>query len=121
VIRREARESVRSLDPAGRLDLRVLPADYEWTGPLRLLGPHQRRNAGVAHGILAARPEPFRPDREAMERGFGTAMVPGRLDRRGRWLFDVAHNPDGMRALTCHPAAPAAPCPGLHPRRQGLA
>jgi dihydrofolate synthase / folylpolyglutamate synthase len=25
--------------------------------------------------------------------------VPGRFDRRGKWLFDVAHNPDGMRAL----------------------
>ena len=35
-----------------------------------------------------------------MERGFGGAYIPGRLDRRGKWLFDVAHNPDGMRALT---------------------
>jgi dihydrofolate synthase/folylpolyglutamate synthase len=26
--------------------------------------------------------------------------VPGRFDRRGKWLFDVAHNPDSMRALT---------------------
>jgi dihydrofolate synthase/folylpolyglutamate synthase len=25
--------------------------------------------------------------------------VPGRLDRRGKWLFDVAHNPDGVEAL----------------------
>jgi dihydrofolate synthase/folylpolyglutamate synthase len=26
-------------------------------------------------------------------------MIPGRLDRRGPWLFDVAHNPDGVRSL----------------------
>ncbi len=100
VIRREGRLAVRSLDPGAGLDLRVLPAEYEWTGPLGLLGRHQRRNAAVAHGILAALPPRYRPDGEAIARGFGQAFVPGRLDRRGRWLFDVAHNPDGMRALT---------------------
>jgi dihydrofolate synthase / folylpolyglutamate synthase len=100
VIRREARRAVRALDPGGRLDLRVLPPEYEWRGPLRLLGPHQRRNAGVAHGILAALPEAWRPSADEMAAGFARAHVPGRLDRRGRWLFDVAHNPDGMRALT---------------------
>ncbi len=26
--------------------------------------------------------------------------MPARLERRGRWIFDVAHNPDGMAALT---------------------
>jgi len=35
----------------------------------------------------------------AIERAFGMARLPGRLDRRGKWLFDVAHNPDGIRAL----------------------
>ena len=39
------------------------------------------------------------PPSTQIERGFGSARVPGRLDRRGRWLFDVAHNPDGMRSL----------------------
>ncbi len=80
-------------------DVRVLPKEYLWAGPLGLSGPHQRRNAAVAHGILAALPERYRPSRAAMERGFAEARVPGRFDRRGRWLFDVAHNPDGMKAL----------------------
>ena len=31
--------------------------------------------------------------------GFASATLPGRLERRGRWLFDVAHNPDGVAAL----------------------
>jgi dihydrofolate synthase/folylpolyglutamate synthase len=53
----------------------------------------------VAHGILCALPAPYRPQPEEIERAFGAAHVPGRLDRRGRWLFDVAHNPDGMRSL----------------------
>jgi dihydrofolate synthase/folylpolyglutamate synthase len=99
VMRREARRAIRALDPAARLDFRVLPADYRWGGPLRLRGAHQRRNAAVAHGILAALPAAFRPGAAAMARGFAEAFVPGRLDWRGKWLFDVAHNPDGMRAL----------------------
>jgi dihydrofolate synthase/folylpolyglutamate synthase len=84
---------------AGGTDIRVLPADYRWPGPLGLIGPHQRRNAAVAHGVLMALPPAYRPQRAAIERGFAAARVPGRMDRRGRWIFDVAHNPDGMRAL----------------------
>jgi dihydrofolate synthase/folylpolyglutamate synthase len=99
VLRREARKSVARIDPAGRADVRVLPAEYEWTGALSLVGPHQRRNAGVAHGVLMALPKPYRPSADAVERGFAQARIAGRLDRRGKWLFDVAHNPDGIRAL----------------------
>ncbi len=83
----------------GRADVRVLPPEYRWPGPLGLRGPFQRRNAGVAHGILMALPAACRPDRDVIERGFAGARIPGRFDRRGKWLFDVAHNPDGMRAL----------------------
>jgi len=111
VLRREAGQAVRSLDPAGQLDFRVMPAGYLWEGPLGLDGPHQRRNAAVAHGILAALPERFRPDLAAIQSGFGRTKVPGRLDRRGRWLFDVAHNPDGMRSLTASLAALRPPRP----------
>ena len=99
VLKREARAAIEAGAPDGRVDIRVLPADYEWSGSLRLLGAHQRRNAAVANGILMALPEPYRPDQIALERGFASAFVPGRLDRRGKWLFDVAHNPDGVRAL----------------------
>jgi dihydrofolate synthase/folylpolyglutamate synthase len=99
VLRREARRAVRRADNGAQADIRVLPPDYEWCGPLSLTGPHQRRNAAVAHGVLAALPAPYRPTQEQLERAFGSARVPGRLDRRGRWLFDVAHNPDGMRSL----------------------
>lgn len=97
VLRREAQETARRL--GGPADIRVLPADYLWPGPLGLDGPFQRRNAAVAHGVLMALPERYRPDRAAIARGFGAARIAGRFDRRGKWLFDVAHNPDGMRAL----------------------
>jgi dihydrofolate synthase/folylpolyglutamate synthase len=99
VLRREARRTVARADSRARADVRVLPSDYEWFGELSLAGPHQRRNAAVAYGILCALPAPYRPSQAQIERAFGNAKIPGRLDRRGRWLFDVAHNPDGMRAL----------------------
>jgi dihydrofolate synthase / folylpolyglutamate synthase len=98
ILRAAAHATVKA-QGGGRADVRVLPADYRWTGPLGLSGPHQRRNAAVAHGILMALPEGFRPARGQIEAGFATARVPGRFDRRGRWLFDVAHNPDGIAAL----------------------
>jgi dihydrofolate synthase / folylpolyglutamate synthase len=100
VLRQEAWRAVSRIDPRSNADIRVLPPDYEWCGPLSLAGPHQRRNAAVAHGILMALPSPYRPHSQAVDRGFGQAHIPGRLDRRGKWLFDVAHNPDGIRALT---------------------
>lgn len=99
VLRREARRAVGRADSRARADVRVLPPDYEWRGPLGLAGPHQRRNAAVAQGILTALPAPYRPTATQIERAFGLARVAGRLDQRGRWLFDVAHNPDGMRSL----------------------
>ena len=77
----------------------VVPPGQEWTGPLGLAGPHQRRNAAVAAAILQSLPRPWRPGPGQIEKGFVRAHVPGRFDRRGRWVFDVAHNPDGMRAL----------------------
>ena len=98
VMRLEAWASARRL--GGSADIRVLPADYLWRGPLGLQGAFQRRNAAVAHGILMALPPGYRPAPDAIASGFGAARIPGRFDRRGKWLFDVAHNPDGMLALT---------------------
>jgi len=108
VLRREARRIAE--EAGGRSDVRVLPPAYEWAGPLGLRGLHQRRNAGVAHGILMALPVRWRPGQEAIAKGFTDARAPGRLDRRGKWLFDVAHNPDGMESLVA--SLQAAPPPG---------
>ena len=77
----------------------VVPPNEEWKGKLGLEGPHQRRNAWVAEAVLGALPERYRPTPEQTKAAFVRARVPGRFDRRGKWVFDVAHNPDGMRAL----------------------
>lgn len=80
-------------------DIRLVPAHRTWTRPLGLAGPHQRRNAAFAAAVLELLPPPWRPRAGQVEAAFARARVPGRLDRRGRWLFDVAHNPDGVEAL----------------------
>ena len=99
ILRHAAACAVRGHDREAVPDLRVVPPDAEWRGPLRLSGAHQRRNAAVAECVLSALPAPYRPPAEAVRQGFADAHIAGRLDRRGRWLFDVAHNPDGVRAL----------------------
>ena len=110
-LRAAGEAAVRTHDPAGVFLPVMVGSAAEWNGPLGLQGPHQRRNAAVAAAILAALPEQLQPSTEDVAAGFATAWLPGRLDRRGRWLFDVAHNPDGMVALVAaldelRPAAP---------------
>lgn len=99
VLRSEAQSSVRALAPEAQADCRVVPPEARYQGPLALLGEHQRRNAAVARAVLDALPAPYRPDDDTVREGFRSARVPGRLERRGKWLFDVAHNPDGVAAL----------------------
>ncbi|HXV85495.1 MAG TPA: hypothetical protein VD793_02295, partial [Gemmatimonadales bacterium] len=83
---------------AGAAVTQVPPGEM-YRGPLGLAGEHQRRNAAIAAAVLEALPPAWRPGPAAMAMGFASARIPGRFDRRGRWVFDVAHNPDGMRAL----------------------
>lgn len=99
VLCREGQRYVSATAPGTVLDARPVPAGTEWRGRLRLEGPHQRRNAAVALAALEALPDTWRPDEGAVARGFAEAFIAGRLDRRGRFLFDVAHNPDGVRTL----------------------
>lgn len=84
---------------SGQLVPVVVPAEAMWIGPLGLVGDHQRRNAAVAEAVLAQLPIGIRPSRDATASAFARARVPGRFDCRGKWLFDVAHNPDSMAAL----------------------
>jgi len=99
VLRRAGQESVWRLDPSAALDLRLVPPDARYEGPLRLVGPHQRRNAAIAAAVLDCLPDAWRPSADQVARAFARAFIPGRMDWRGKWLFDVAHNPDGVRAL----------------------
>jgi dihydrofolate synthase/folylpolyglutamate synthase len=77
----------------------AMPEARLYDGSMTMFGVHQRRNAAVAETILRLLPEAVRPDAPEIREGIGSAFVPGRFDRRGRWLLDVAHNPAGIAAL----------------------
>jgi len=79
--------------------------------PLGLQGRHQHQNAWVALAALNTLAPPFGPVGEAWPDSFAQAYIAGRFEVRGKWIFDVAHNPDGARVLaqTLHDADPARP------------
>jgi len=95
---------------AGALVVRV-PPDAVYDGRLALRGAHQRRNAAVARSLLHALPTWLRPPEQAVASGLAAAALPGRFDRRGKWLFDVAHNPGGMATLVAGIEATNLPRP----------
>ena len=66
---------------------------------LGLRGRHQVANALVAHAVLNALPKPFGPVGKNLPASFADAYIPGRFEVRGKWIFDVAHNPDGMNVV----------------------
>jgi dihydrofolate synthase/folylpolyglutamate synthase len=80
---------------------------------LGLRGPHQWDNAWIALSTLNALPPPFGPFGPWIPPSFAEAYIPGRFDVRGRWVFDVAHNPDGMTVLVAALSEYAPPRP-LH-------
>src|SRR6266571_2265339 len=84
----------RGAQPLIPVDARGAP-----TRPLGLKGRHQHANAWVALGALNALAPPFGPVGDEWPDSFAHAYVPARFDVRGRWIFDVAHNPDGARVL----------------------
>ena len=77
----------------------VLPPTALWEGDLALVGAHQRRNAAIARAILVQLPTNLRPEPQFVAHAFKRASIPGRADQRGKWLFDVAHNPASIKAL----------------------
>ncbi|MHB8839499.1 MAG: bifunctional folylpolyglutamate synthase/dihydrofolate synthase [Gemmatimonadaceae bacterium] len=76
-----------------------------------LLGRHQAHNAAVALAMLDALPADLRPDATAVERGMEHVNLPGRFQRVGKHVFDVAHNPDGSRVLALALAETRMPRP----------
>ncbi|MGA2383559.1 MAG: Mur ligase family protein [Gemmatimonadales bacterium] len=76
-----------------------------------LAGAYQAENALLALRLAELAGAAFPVDEEAVRAGLRAARVPGRFDRRGKWIFDVAHNPDGARALAGVLAAVRPPRP----------
>jgi dihydrofolate synthase / folylpolyglutamate synthase len=68
-----------------------------------LPGRHQAANAALAIRALELLPDHLRPSRSSVLRGVSGVRWPGRLQIHqggdGTWVFDVAHNTAGVRAL----------------------
>lgn len=84
----------------------------EWRTPL--VGAHQAANATMTVAMIDALPEAFRPDPAGVQAGLDRVVLPGRFQRVGRYLFDVAHNPAGAQVL-------AAALRAVEPRRPVVA
>lgn len=87
--------------------------DAPWgTVPLRtpLVGRHQACNAAFAVAMLDAAGPTFAVTPASLE-SLNDVRLPGRFDRRGKYLFDVAHNDDGVRVLVEALGATALPRP----------
>jgi dihydrofolate synthase/folylpolyglutamate synthase len=82
-----------------------------------LVGRFQAGNAALAVAMLDAGGDEWRcgPLASEVAPALATVRLAGRFDRRGRWIFDVAHNPDGAAVLaeTISQVAPAGPIVAL--------
>ena len=78
-----------------------------------LLGTHQAQNLATAISVLRAAGEQFLPSHEQLARGVRATKLAGRFQRVDQWIFDVAHNPDGVATIVeslraVRPARPLA-------------
>lgn len=64
-----------------------------------LVGAYQAWNAATALLTLDAAGDEWRPSPHVLERGLARVALPGRMQRIGHRIFDVAHNPAGAHAL----------------------
>jgi dihydrofolate synthase/folylpolyglutamate synthase len=76
-----------------------------------LAGLHQAANLAFALVMLDAAGPPFGVSLEHAARHLGGVHIPGRFQRVGRFIFDVAHNPAGASVLarTIRSVAPPEP------------
>jgi dihydrofolate synthase/folylpolyglutamate synthase len=64
-----------------------------------LLGRHQARNAAVGIVAVEALGAGFSSDLASISSALSTVFLPGRFQRYGRFIFDVAHNPAGAHTV----------------------
>jgi dihydrofolate synthase/folylpolyglutamate synthase len=111
---REVGAPFHPFDPARVIHhLEVAPRGNAFTlsteawGDLPLISPlpgaHQAGNVALSARSLELLPPELRPDRDAVMEGIAEVRWPGRLQIEtrpgGTWVFDVAHNVAGIRAL----------------------
>ena len=76
-----------------------------------LIGGQQAANTSVALAMLDAAGKHWSVPLSEAARVLPGVSMPGRFQRRGKFILDVAHNPDGMRALATSLDAVAPPRP----------
>ena len=64
-----------------------------------LIGEYQARNTATAIATLAAMGSEYLPPADEMSAALSQVFLPGRFQRRGKFIFDVAHNPAGARTV----------------------
>ena len=98
VVDHEVRVSDVKVDSAGtsfvldtKLGLRSLRTN--------LVGHHQAENAAVAVATVRAATLGLEPEWDEITRGLREVRLPGRFQRQGKFIFDVAHNPAAAKVL----------------------
>ncbi|MDX2182748.1 MAG: folylpolyglutamate synthase/dihydrofolate synthase family protein [Gemmatimonadaceae bacterium] len=73
--------------------------DGPLTATTPLVGAHQAQNLATALAMLDALPAPWRVGPREAAALLPSVSLPGRFQRIGKFIFDVAHNPDGAAVL----------------------
>lgn len=76
-----------------------------------LIGLHQARNTAIAITSLGAMGGNVLPEPDRFNDALAAVFLPGRFQRDGKFIFDVAHNPDGARTVAASLAATDPPRP----------
>lgn len=100
-----------TIDARGTAFTAVTPyGESRFTTPL--IGDHQTGNAVTALATVWAAGDRYRlPTVAAVNDALAHVTLPGRFQRVGSWIFDVAHNPAGVHALAGTLAAASLPGP----------
>lgn len=64
-----------------------------------LIGEHQARNAAIAIATVDALGDSYSLPLTAVSSALAHVILPGRFQRSGRYIFDVAHNPASARTV----------------------
>jgi dihydrofolate synthase/folylpolyglutamate synthase len=64
-----------------------------------LLGEHQARNTATAIATVTAMGKEYLPPRGEISNALSRVFLPGRFQRSGKVIFDVAHNPTGAHTV----------------------
>ena len=102
----------RAVGPEGTMfDIRRGVSGNVITLTTPLIGRHQVMNAATAIAMHDAAGPEFALEESALRLALDRVALPGRFQRFDRYIFDVAHNPDGAAVLAAAMQAVTPPRP----------